>query len=866
MQCIIVSHTHWDREWYKTFQSFRARLVDTVDRVLDHVAADPDYFFQLDGQAIVVEDYLEVRPERRPELLAAVEAGRVAIGPWYVQPDSLIPGAETHVRNLLEGRRVAEAHGGCSTIAYTPDSFGHPAQFPQLFAGFGLGPFIYWRGNADEIADLPTDYRWQAPDGSSVVATHLARGYFAAWGFKSDPERVAKRLETLAKELRSYSQRDSVLLMNGLDHMLPDANTRVVAEALAKRTGWTVERGLFDAYAAGLASSEAQEALPSFQGELIGGRVANLLPGVWSTHVDLKLANRQCESALVGWTEPFSALGRFLGTPDETPSLRLAWRELLPNQAHDSICGCSQDRVHEQMTSRLDSVLDLSTETTLRLLERIAGLGPERQLLESNPDELEIAVFNPSPQCRTDRVRFALDGFPAFTSAGVNPYLAANQRMEGFELTGAPVRVVEYSGNRRAGLAPAHPVYDLEFVAEQVPAMGWRRFVLRKAKACDDVLDRGTEIGNAGVTVQADADGTFAVRFGSGDDVQRYAGIGGIEDLGDRGDTYDFDPVTGHGIRIVSTDITRRRHPGGLQELEILREIEIPVGITSSRDERSDERIVIPLRITARVAPGVERVDLQVSLDNRAEDHRLRLLFPTGIPTAQFEAASHFDTAVRSTAARDGSQWIHPAPATFPQQGFVHVNGLSVAAPGLLEAEVTPEGCLALTLMRSTGWLSRPDLTTRPDEAGPSLRTPGAQCKMSIDTTISLYPGLDPGRAQAAELGLWATACGPAPLVAADQPLLEVAGPGISMTTFKPAEDRNGAVVRLLNTSDVVQRASVRLAPIIAEKIDRLEAVRLDESPTGELLTLEGGGFEIELPPRALRSIALRTETQKSTP
>ncbi len=859
MQCIIVSHTHWDREWYKTFQSFRARLVDTVDRVLDHVAADPEYYFQLDGQAIVVEDYLEVRPERRSELVAAVEAGRVAIGPWYVQPDSLIPGAETHIRNLLEGRRVAEAHGGCSTIAYTPDSFGHPAQFPQIFAGFGLGPFIYWRGNADEIAELPTDYRWQSPDGSSVVATHLARGYFSAWGFKSDPDRVAGRLETLAKELRSYGQRDTVLLMNGLDHMLPDANTREVAQALAKRTGWTVKRGLFDDYAADIASPEVRDALPSFQGELLGGKVANLLPGVWSTHVDLKLANRKCESMLVGWTEPFCALGQWLGTPDESPSLRLAWRELLPNQAHDSICGCSQDRVHEQMTSRLDSVLDLSTETTLRLLERIAGLGPERQLVEAASDGIEIAVFNPSPYPRTDRVRFALDGFPPYTSAGINPYLAANQRIEGFELNGVPVRVVEYSGNRRAGLASGHPVYDLEFVAEEIPAMGWRRLTLRKAKACADVVDHRDEIGNADVSVRAGADGTFSIAFGSGDEARWYHGIGGIEDVGDRGDTYDFDPVSGNGITIVSTEITRRCHASGIQELEIAREIEIAVGITDNRDQRSDERISIPLVLTARVAPGIARVDLDVSLDNSAEDHRLRLLFPTGRPTAHFEAASHFDTAVRSTAARDGSEWIHPAPSTIPQQGFVHVNGLSVAAPGLLEAEVTPEGCLALTLIRSTGWLSRPDLTTRPGEAGPSLQTPGAQCKLAIQTTVSLYGGLDAKRAQAAELGLWATACGPAPLVAPDQALLEVEGQNVCVTSFKPAENRNGCVLRLLNSSNIAERGTVRLAPVIAEQIDRLEVVSLDESPTGVSLTLAGGTFEIELPPHALRTIALRT-------
>ena len=102
MRCVLVSHTHWDREWYRTFESFRARLVDTVDRVLDLVAEDPGFHFQLDGQTIVLEDYAAIRPDRRDELATACRQGRVAIGPWYVQPDSFLPSGEAHIRNLLE--------------------------------------------------------------------------------------------------------------------------------------------------------------------------------------------------------------------------------------------------------------------------------------------------------------------------------------------------------------------------------------------------------------------------------------------------------------------------------------------------------------------------------------------------------------------------------------------------------------------------------------------------------------------------------------------------------------------------------------------------------------------------------------------
>ncbi len=102
----VLPHTHWDREWYHSAARFRQRLVDPVDELLDGGPDAPPHFL-LDGQAVVLEDYLSARPERRAALAAALGAGRVEAGPWYVLADTLIPGAEPLVRNLLAGRRRA---------------------------------------------------------------------------------------------------------------------------------------------------------------------------------------------------------------------------------------------------------------------------------------------------------------------------------------------------------------------------------------------------------------------------------------------------------------------------------------------------------------------------------------------------------------------------------------------------------------------------------------------------------------------------------------------------------------------------------------------------------------------------------------
>src|SRR5258706_788578 len=193
MRCVIVSHFHWDREWYRPFEAFRARLVDAVDRVLHLLDTDPGYRFLLDGQTVVLEDYLAVRPQNRDVLARYVRERRLSIGPWYVQPDSLLPSGEAHVRNLLRGRRVGRAFGPVSVVGYVPDSFGHPAQLPQILAGFGISTFVYWRGNDGEIDTLGPLYRWEAPDGSAVEANLLREGYLNAACLPADVDEAVRR-------------------------------------------------------------------------------------------------------------------------------------------------------------------------------------------------------------------------------------------------------------------------------------------------------------------------------------------------------------------------------------------------------------------------------------------------------------------------------------------------------------------------------------------------------------------------------------------------------------------------------------------------------------------------------------------------
>ncbi|MHB8452630.1 MAG: glycoside hydrolase family 38 N-terminal domain-containing protein, partial [Mycobacteriales bacterium] len=825
---------------------------------LELLDADPGFAFLLDGQSIVVEDYLAIRPHRQADLARHCAAGRVAVGPWWVQPDSFLPSGETHVRNLLEGRRVARLVGTPSKVAYLPDSFGHPAQFPQLFAGFGLAPFVYWRGHGNELADLPVSWSWVAPDGTAVAAHHLRRGYFNASSLRDLSPAEAAAYLSAAADQAGEDLRAPRLLMNGVDHMLPDPNTAQAASALAAALpGATVRRGLLDA----LLPAPDPAILPSFQGELRGGRAANLLPGVWSARLPLKLAARECEALLTGWAEPWAAVAKLLGDlPDERPALRLAWRSLLENTAHDSIGGCSVDGVHARMTARFSDSQGLASQTTARLLERLCGQPIERW--SEYDGGFDIAAVNPAPRpCAAAVVTLPLEGYPIFNRGKgeryLDPLVAAGFAPRGWLVEGAPARLVPATGpDRMQVLTNGHQPYDLEFVVTDLPPLGWRRLRVTPADVPGDTVDAGTDIAAGPVRVSAAADGTLAVRFGGAE----HAGLFGLEDTADAGDSYDADVLPdGDRIRTVSVQVVRRRHASGVAHLEVTRVLSVPAALAEpDRSKRTAECVEVTVTLDARVAPGVPRVDVDVRVDNTARDHRLRLLFPLG--AREVRAATTFDTAVRDASVPDATGWRHPAPVTFPHQGWISGAGLTVVAPGLPEAQLLADGTLAVTLLRSVGWLSRAGLGTRPEPAGPAIPVEGAQCLGRLAARISLLPtedGTDPSAAAlAAELGVRAVQAGPAPTLPPGVAALEVEPAWLVLSAFKPAEDGGGAVLRLANPTPEPVRARIRLGI----PVTRVERIRLDEQPIpgGGMGAPEGGVVQCDVPAHALVSLLLR--------
>ncbi|MGO8947330.1 MAG: hypothetical protein ACLQUY_06645, partial [Ktedonobacterales bacterium] len=403
-ELLVVPHTHWDREWYLTFQQFRMKLVDTLDAVLDTLDSDPAFsFFMLDGQTIVLEDYLEIRPENASRLRSLASQGRLLVGPWYLQPDEFLVSGESLIRNLQRGAAISRMYGGAMPVGYVPDTFGHIAQLPQLLRGFGIENAVFWRGVGPEIKR--DAFTWRAPDGSEVLAAWLCDdfGYANAALLPLDAEALAARVELMAGRMRKWAAgRQTLLLMNGSDHLMPQAGLPEAIELANRRLAESrlkLRIGTLPEYISVLRATELE--LPNHTGELRSSYRAHLLPGVYSTRIWLKQHNAAGEALLTRWAEPATCWAWLLGEPFPETQLELAWKFLMQNHPHDSICGCGIDQVHREMLPRFAQSQQIAGELTDRALRSLAAkvptLGPQ--------NGVPVVVFNASSGPRTEVVR-----------------------------------------------------------------------------------------------------------------------------------------------------------------------------------------------------------------------------------------------------------------------------------------------------------------------------------------------------------------------------------------------------------------------------------------------------------------------------
>ena len=735
----VVPHTHWDREWYLPFETYRARLVTMLDELLPDLAeADMGSVFLLDGQMAVIDDYLAVRPAMEPAIRELVQSGRLLVGPWYVLPDEFLVSGETLFRNLEMGRARGETLGGAMQVGYLPDMFGHIAQMPQILARFGFDDAVVWRGVPAALDR--TGFWWQAPDGSQVRAEYLPQGYGNGSRLPADATLAVDLIANFEAANEAMLIGD-ILWMHGGDHQAP---TPALPERIAALNAAQDRYELFLTSLPEYLAGTPTDGLASWSGELRSGARSNLLMGVVSNRVDIRRVAGEVEYLLEKVVEPIAAL---LGDALSWPGTQLdrAWHNLVLNSAHDSICACSLDEVCRAVVDRYatarqiaEGVLDSSLD---RFAARLSTSGPSvvnpSRLARSGLVEVLVGAADELP--RTHQILTELPGrtladhldcaaLPEMVQRELD--IHRNTSAVTIEETGQTVEVTVHADGdgsfapgavlaRLRGLAASDPgrparVATLTRPAQvvlaatpEVPSYGWAPLRSHPAETSpvevsDDSLDNGC------VRVDVDtADGSFAID-GCG-------GLGRLVDSGDVGDTYNYCPPTDDELLDSPVVVdTRVLEPGPLRARL---EFDVRLGdllITTTLELRTNERFV----------------RRRVSFENTTRDHRLRELHTLPGPASTSVAGCAFASVARGLTAEGGPTEM--ALATYPARDFVSAGRLTIAAQGAFEYELVDSGSLAITLVRSTGWLSRGPMASRPLPAGPEIPLEDSQVQQTV--------------------------------------------------------------------------------------------------------------------------------------
>ena len=871
----VVSHTHWDREWYRPFQVFRARLVDVVDAVLELLAADPAYrYFHLDGQTIVLEDYLEIRPEREAELKRYIAEGRLLLGPWYTQPDEFLVSGESMVRNLLRGRRQAASFGGCMDLGYLPDSFGHASQMPQIFAGFGFPAAIVFRGiTSDQVRSA---FTWRSPDGTALLTVKLPddKAYsnylYHLLPTLSDPQpidmaRLDQELTALQADCEAQAVCDQYLWMDGVDHIYPNPKTpQIIAHANQLLTDATVIHSTLPAYVQAL-----QDAAPELAEQCGELRHANrawmlqaVLANVASSHVKIKQANFAAQMAMERVVEPLCSLAWLQGAEYPHGFLDVAWKHLLQNHAHDSICGCSVDQVHRDMHYRFRQVALMADVLQMRATTALA-----QQVDTSFVGEGKTALlaFNPLPWRREETI--VVDAALPVDVAG--DVLVTDQ-------AGQPVR------SQVLSIAESSPLYQVPYdipypnprrtyrlaLDASLPPYGFAAFQVAQSptpqRPVGTLFTDARTMENDTLRVHVENDGTLALtdkQIG-----RTYHGLLSFEDRGDGGEGWNWIPPKFDQTYLsqgAPVEVTHVQDGSELAAMRIRLAFSVPEGFTGvaheadpARMQRSAKLVDIPIDATLTLTACSQRLEIEIGLDNQARNHRLRVLFPTELKTAVCYADGAYDVMERTIKQVDSHDWREPQLGTYPHYSFVAVQdeqgGLAVLTAGTPEYEVMdePRHTIAITLLRAFGrGPGAPHEYQDSQEPGPHTY------RLAVLPFAGTWDQAGVVR-QSREFGvpLVTTTTGKhTGAIPAGQSLLQVQGEGIDVTAVKRCEDRDALLVRLVNLSDQTQPITLG----IPGKLSAAYCLDLTETRHADLPISAEGTLKLLVEPRRIVSVEL---------
>ena len=754
----IISHTHWDREWYMPYEKHHYRLVELMDSLFERLARDPKYIsFHLDGQTIMLEDYLQVRPDQKENAVKFIRAGRLHLGPWYILQDEFLTSSEANLRNLQLGHEQAREYGTICKAGYFPDSFGNMGQAPQILKQAHMACAFFARGvratGKDQLHQPLQPYMshfsemvWESPDGSQVIGVFFPNWYSNAMEIPTDPETAkvywAQKLADVAK----YAATHEWLFMNGCDHQ-PIQQDLSQALRVAKQLHPEIEfvHSNFNFYIERLTASVPAE-LAIIQGELRNQRTHGLdtLVNTASSRIYLKQWNHQCQIALEQVAEPLAAILNCYKPSYPHEHLQYAWKTLMQNHPHDSICGCSVDEVHREMATRFEKSFHYTQSLIETSKRRLAEL-IDTTCFQAFPGRVvPFVIFNTSGETRSsvvtldlelerrvlgyDRRQTLLDELSQL-SIGRGEIIDASGRVivakiedlgihNRLELPEDAFRIPYFARMIRV----TFPVDAMAGLSVQTYA--WVEHspqitpISREPSSSFEPI-----MENDYLKITFNENGTLNVTDKITNYTYRDAHY--FENVGDLGNGYMFcQPAGEEALTTLNSQaeilcierepyrtIYEIRHlwhiPASADDQLLTEQMQI-VPIWERKAKRVQKTIAVPISTQVILEKQSRVVQFRTTLTNHARDHRLRVCFPTDIETDVHYADSIFEIPKRQNIPHP--VWENPSHCQH-QQAFVNVRneacGLTIANQGLPEYEILRDGrnTMAITLLRAVGEL-----------------------------------------------------------------------------------------------------------------------------------------------------------------
>lgn len=719
----IVNHTHWDREWYFSTMDSLVLSDNIFIEIIDELKNKANTFFTLDGQISILEEFLELYPEKKADIKYLVENNQLFIGPWYTQTDAQLINGESIIRNLLIGiyetKKIAEP----MKVGYLPDTFGFNAQMPTILLNSGINNIVFWRGIDYDQVKSPY-FIWQGLSDKKILAINLPNGYGSIPRLYRDKEFWKRKIFSQEKLIREKTQIDEIVIpigndqnkiTNNINDILNEINQNHDSEYISSNYPQFIEY-----------LSNHKDRLEIYKGEFRTPKTGRVHKTIGSIRCDIKQYNFKLEEILIKRIEPLFVLANSLGIKISKNLLIKAWKKLLEGQAHDSIAGCVSDEVAVDILQRMKQVDELCASIENLLKKRIAD--------EIDLQDDEIILFNlEGRRFKGYKDIVVLAKYPAIKIKDCINCCSYSVK----KISGRKNVLVE--GLYENFYTKEESYYEHKLNIEvDLPAFGYQVFKVEKDINQVNNIDCDLDISNEKYHIWVNNDKlNLAVNNLVVEDFIVF------EDMGNDGDTYDFSPLR-NDKPIYFRPIKGSRIINKLEEKLILTGIiMLPENLSDRLDGEHKREFNIILEI--KLKKGNEAPIFAININNTVNSHRLRVILKTNIKANKSIASIPFGFLERDILNKEPEYWEeeyleNPIDIEVMNECVAikdEHNCAIVYTKGIKEYQVE-EDQIILTLFATTGELGKSDLLYRPGRASGDITKKG---HIKIDTPKAQVKG-----------------------------------------------------------------------------------------------------------------------------